>query len=53
VDVSQCGLLVALAVLGVGIMLALIAVSFVTQGEMAQATIDLGTGYRSSLSMAW
>jgi hypothetical protein len=50
---ANAGLLIALSVVGLSIVLALIVVSFIAQGGMAQATADLATGHPSSLGGAW
>jgi len=47
------GLLIGLAILGLGLLLVLLVLSFIAQGGMAQATADLGTGHTSSLGRAW
>jgi hypothetical protein len=51
--VANAGLLIALAAVGAIVVLALMVVSFIAQGGMAQATADLATGHPSSLGRAW
>jgi hypothetical protein len=51
--VANLGLLVALAALATVFVLVLIVVSFIAQGGMAEATVDLATGHPSSFSRAW
>jgi hypothetical protein len=50
---ANAALLIALAALGLGLMLVLLVLSFIAQGGMAQATADLATGHASSLRRAW
>jgi hypothetical protein len=49
----NAGLLIAVAAVGLGLMLVLLVLSFIAQGGMAQATADLATGHPSSLRSAW
>jgi hypothetical protein len=49
----HAGLVIALGVVGVIVALALIVVSFIAEGGMAQATTELATGRSSSFGSAW
>lgn len=51
--VANVGLLMALVAIATVFVLALIVVSFIAQGGMAEATADLATGHPSSFSRAW
>jgi hypothetical protein len=50
---ANIGLLIALAALATVFVLALIVLSFIAQGSMAEATTDLATGQPSSFGRAW
>ncbi len=50
---ANATLLVFLAILGVALIVALVILSFIAQGGMAQATADLAEGHPSSLRRAW
>jgi hypothetical protein len=50
---ANIGLLIALAAVATVFVLALIVLSFIAQGGMAEATTDLATGQPSSFSRAW
>jgi hypothetical protein len=50
---ANIGLLIALAAVGTVFVLALIVLSFIAQGGMAEATTDLASGQPSSFSRAW
>ena len=51
--VANIALLIGVAAVGVLLALILLVLSFIAQGGMAQATVDLATGHTSSLGRAW
>lgn len=51
--VANIGLLVAVAILAIGVVVALIVSSLIARGGLARATVDLATGRGSSLASAW